>query len=553
MDQKPVPVDQPTDQKIDSAPPALGSETPAVPAPASLEEAPVPPTLVPPPHSQQEKNQPPSELSAVPAGEEKKEPFKNDASPGQAPANLPTASSSPEPVANGRPWGAKPVVTEIKEDQTLSDSEPKLDYGTPWQPSKKFEQSEMPQMEMPKQKIAAVNFNKPVAVQESEADQSPKRKGRWIKKLVRAMLILLPLGLIAAVGVMAYQVTYERATYGFPEIEQKIASFILELPFTPKTPEYILGKMLLEMEKVHGAEFDFSLAMTSSEFTEVFGMDTIQFSMVGDLETLDDGSARGNIRYDITREFQVDIRLTKERLYFKVNTLFPTLLEMMGEEEVAQLYQRYFERRWFYVDISDLETEAEQFLREYTEERAKEENLFLKLDDELKDRLFATMTLEEGDLNGSPMQVLSIQPDEKLIEDLFKWVIEEGTPEGTVAPDYYTDLGRTMNTRFSDMKIDLYIDETYRLSRLSMGMELTFEETGNTRMPLTLPSSSKLRLSAVLDLESFNKRVEVEEPIEAQSIFAFIEELTGVDYSQDLDQSIAPILGDFDFNALQES
>ena len=449
---------------------------------------------------------------------------------------VPRSSVPTQPAPEGKPWEATMVG---KKEAPLPGL--RSDFGTPWQPKQDITGIDLPRMEMPTQKIAAVNFDKP-AIIESEAPKKKMRMG-WLKTILRVILILLPIGLIAVAGVMAYGVTYQGKTYGQEEIEKAVSGFILELPFTPKTPGYVLGKAIERMTAVKSLDFEFSAATTSNE-TLAGTIGKLEMLIKGDGESLGGGDFRGSFRVDVTDEFQADFRITGPKVYLKINKFFPSLMAFGGEESV--LFSRQIERRWFYLDLSDLETEAGDLLDDYRTKAESEEAFNLSLG--LEKKLLAAAVLEEEELDGESMKLIRFDFNQVLIDE----VLNEITPKSGSSADYYVFPKGESDYRLTDVQAEIYVDDHDLIRRFNFKATLRIRGETELEIPLPLNEQGSVGFSLSGRMNNFDKKVTVEEPLEAPSVLEFLEEVTGQDYSQGLTGSMLPnVLGDFDIHSLE--
>jgi hypothetical protein len=187
---------------------------------------------------------------------------------------------------------------------------------------------------------------------------SLKQKNR-LGKLVLTILVIV----ILFTGTFTYLVAYEKVALKNTELQTKIAGFVMSVPFTPKTPRYVLVKAATAQSKLTSANFDLSVAVDSNTLGDIVPGVTLptsfDFQVTGDSEFVDETHANGRINLSITKDFNADLLVLYPKIYFKINKvdgLARSLVTSFSQPDFG------FLNNWFHYDITPLTTSARENL-----------------------------------------------------------------------------------------------------------------------------------------------------------------------------------------------
>lgn len=171
--------------------------------------------------------------------------------------------------------------------------------------------------------------------------------------------------IVAGLFLLAVSATVVLAAYELVPIPQKYqqaaAAIIFKLPFMPKTPEQVLLASAKAHQQAKSAEIDLSMAMSSQNAAQFLGTGNLDFALKGAVDGADPKKPQFSLNFQLTNQFDLDLTLKDQILFFRINKLPELLLgTMMGITDPALAEDLM--RVWVRYDMTQLETKAREML-----------------------------------------------------------------------------------------------------------------------------------------------------------------------------------------------
>src|SRR3989344_4304527 len=378
----------------------------------------------------------------------------------------------------------------------------------------------------------------------TESQDFPKSGKRRIIPFVAGLLLLIFFILIITGGA-TYAVAYEKIKLDKnPELQKKVAYFVMSLPFTPKTPKFLLAKTGMAHQDVTKESFDISLAIDSKDFVSSLGLSGLDIEAKGNVDYSDPKNVKLVLDTSITKDFNFELRKKDKFLHFKINKLPSALLALLGlkVEEFAPILDK-----WVSYDTTPLDTEARRSIQDEEIDPLSEEYLDETFEKYIDDEVLSKMRLVEVTEEGREMYKITLDADPALIDHLGQKLEEERKKTGGAYLDQSSE-----SVKLSDMikalKWEIYIDkDRYYTRKLIVTADLETDKmdygsifTGTSGSP-SEKSQAKIAFAAKFD--DFGEEVVVHEPEEAITF----EEFTNI-----LSEILKQVYGEF-FNSQYSS
>ena len=331
--------------------------------------------------------------------------------------------------------------------------------------------------------------------------ENPKSK----KKIMVAAIIIVLVILTTALAGGVYAIAYEKITLPDQELQRRISHFTMSLPFTPKTPRYVLERSLMTHTGVTKHSFNISLAIDSSGLASILGLS-------GKLDILAKGaidySDPKNIIYyadiDLPQTASFKLRKPDNNLYIKIENVNQATLAILGIDKTT------FEQanaNWISYEVITLDTPARQRVEEQSQpftDRLRE-----KIADAIDEPDLINKTLGEDIINGVEVYKITATIDEDFFTDM---------------AGYYPSVDQ--------MKLEIYIDKKDFLVRrlatnttISQSAVLSAQAQSLPGMIVPPTGNEVAFLAVVADFSDYSSEVTVEKPPTSISVEEFIAQL----------------------------
>lgn len=361
--------------------------------------------------------------------------------------------------------------------------------------------------------------------------ESQKKASYVLPLTLLAVFFLLTIGL----GAGGYAVAYNKLSLpqSMEKVQVGVTNFVQSLPFTPKTPEFLIAKALSAQDKVNKESYNISLALESQnvELIPQFGS-SIDIEAKGNIDYSDRENIRFTLDANITKDFSFQLVKPDSLLYFKIGKIPSLLLSFAG------LKPQYFDpviNKWFFYDTAPLETEARKEIKENSGDREVLSDKFVKdnLDNYVDDRILSAMKVTQDSVDGFEVYKITISADTELIDYIGK-KIEEEENKGS-SGDYMresnskklSDIVKSMNWEVNIDKREYYVRKVAITAQVEVDEIESYDTLflGSPGMG-SQPSNAHIAMAAIFG--DFGKDVTIAKPDGAKSWEEFTNALSEI-------------------------
>ncbi len=339
------------------------------------------------------------------------------------------------------------------------------------------------------------------------------------KPMFFLLFLLILLTIFTGLAGLTYAVAYEKIKLEkFPDLQKNISLFVIDLPFMPKTPKYLLSNTALAHQSVTRQSFDISLAIDSADLTSSLGLSNLDIQAKGSLDYTDPRNIFGNLELSLTKDFNLELKKKDKMLYFKINKIPSFLFAFLGigSESLQSLTDK-----WVSYDTTPLDTEARKYIQEDKEiDPLSEEFIDENFNKYLDEKIFSKMHLDTVTEEGHAVYKITLDADAELIDYIGKkiesitrqksdFIHPQGKTEDLHKPSDFVKILKweisidkeSYYTRKTVLRADLEYDENEGLGAFSMGSLIN-----------PLPSDNSAKIALAVKFDKFGEQVSVEEP-----------------------------------------
>ncbi len=344
------------------------------------------------------------------------------------------------------------------------------------------------------------------------------------KRLLIIVLIAFLTLFVFATGTFA-MIGYGKLPIGSPKFRMAAADALMSLPFTPKTPEYVLRQSIRKSASIKKFGFDSSIAIDNVGSMLGLGSSGVDLSIKGALDMADSKNPLGHLRILLTKELDLDLRVKDKKAYVKLNKFPQTVISMLSMLGLPQSIMDEVINKWFYFDSTPLDTEARKVQndkKDDTDKKLKQVNdAVIEALGDGRIKLKNSMVSER--LNNVSVYKITtvINPNaiyntQKVISDTLD---EKKKP---ISKDKEDKMQKAISDSISDIEVVSHIDKsTYYLKKIIISFKLK-QQTEDSSLgssmdmfsgPLALGSMDKeIPVSIVMNYSAINEPVNVEVP-----------------------------------------
>lgn len=360
-----------------------------------------------------------------------------------------------------------------------------------------------------------------------------------IRVVIVAIIHVLVLGGVFSGA--AYAVAYEKIDIKNEKLQNDVSNFVMGLPFTPKTPEFVLKSAANAHTKVSKHAFDVSLSAKSEGGASVLGFSQIDIAGQGKVDYSDPKNLKFFANTSFSKEFNLDIRKIGKLVYFRINKVPSVLVEMfkIDKEKLAEISDK-----WVEYDTSPLNTEASRELEKVTEEKSPTaEYLANLISDLLNEKLFPLLEMKEEELDGQKVFRIHLVADDKTVDQFINLMKQRSTGNTTRDLNLNSFEGRPSDY-IKELDLELFVDKnSYFISKVITkfkynpnysGGSIPTQVLGITSPQASVPGDTSPLISvgqqtyvvaAVAKFDGFGENFEIEKPNDASKIEEFYAKL----------------------------
>lgn len=326
----------------------------------------------------------------------------------------------------------------------------------------------------------------------SNLTQPPQKKS--FLKINLKLLAVLFVGLFIIVGLVggSLALAYEKISINNPQIEEAVSNFVLGLPFTPKTPKYIIRQAVIAHKRVAKHGFDISAVSKSSSYSSIFGFNELDLEAKGTVDYSDPKNIKVGLNASLSKDLNLDLLVKDKITYIKINKYPPIITSFLriDQEKIKPVLQN-----WIAFDNTPLETNARKYIDETSSSKTNlTEDFLTKIFNVLLDeRLIEQIKINEEKLDDKAMYKFSLKPDQQLTS----YLINKLNDENYNGAKRLTVDGSQPSDTIKDLILDVWLDknESY-ISQVATSFKLKPNYT-----PTQIPTSV-LGITSLMDIDS---------------------------------------------------
>lgn len=293
--------------------------------------------------------------------------------------------------------------------------------------------------------------------------------GKFPFKLLLVIFVLLFLLTVSASGVAA-AIAYEKIKINNPELKQGISRFVMSLPFTPKTPRFILESAALAHAKVSKHSFDISLAAKTDDISSSFGLNKLDVKAKGNVDYTDPQNLKVTANASVTKDFNADLRKNDQIVYLKINKFPDYLFTYMNldKEKISKVFEN-----WIAFDTSSLDTQAREELEKKNDSKSFTEEYVANLaDDLLDDKLLPALEVSDESVDDHDSYKIHLAADDKIVDNLFFKIrdrLEENTRKNELR---VSEDEQKPSDYIKNLVMDIWVDKSdYYVRKVSITLD----------------------------------------------------------------------------------
>lgn len=369
------------------------------------------------------------------------------------------------------------------------------------------------------------------SVGETSGKLKPKPK---LKLLIILVLVVL---LFVLIGV-TWAVAYEKVKIDkYPDVQRKVSHIIQSLPFMPKTPKFLIEKSIQAQKQVGKLSYNISAAYDSPGLMNTLGVGYTKFDIEakGAVDYTNTLSPIVDLNASITKDFNFEVKLKDNILYFRINKI-PTFLLSLAGLSLEQIQP--IMNVWASYDTSPLATEARKQIEEEmeTEQITTEalEDFYQKYIDE---KVLSKMTVSSEELDGHKVYKVRLDADPELVDHIGKIVEQDSVNTYDTGPQgNYSVQDYKLSDFVKKLVLEIFVDKKqYYIRRFNVLTDFEADEVtsdypnsvGSFNMDL-LSGAQKASFSLSANFSDFNKDVSLELPTDFISFDEFTARLTKI-------------------------
>lgn len=331
-------------------------------------------------------------------------------------------------------------------------------------------------------------------------------------------LIALIVISVAATSAFAYAVTYQQLSVGNPDLEKSIQQTVQRLPFTPKTPEFLLESMAEAQKTVSKHSFDLSIATQSDTLAAPLGLNSLELSAKGKVDYSNLENIQTDLQASLSNQYNLQMRKKDQMIYVKLDKLpeYVYLLLSLPKEKVDPLLTQ-----WISFDVTPLNTDAKKYLDDQSEQSNASEKMVDRMRDILKEpAILAKFKQSSEKVGDHDAYKLEFVADPVTIDYLGKEIEKEMAKDYPSQSLYYTQQEeKKLSDTVKALTINVWIDkQSYYMRKMISSVTVAVPDyssmglgAANPLDPTTTPTK-EMQFAIALTLDQFGEVVQVDAP-----------------------------------------
>lgn len=362
----------------------------------------------------------------------------------------------------------------------------------------------------------------------------PKKRFTFLKIIFFILVGILSFLILS--GGAVYAIAYEKIDINNPKLQKQISQVVMNLPFAPKTPRFLLESTILAHKKLSSHSFDISIATKSNDVSALLGLNQIDAQIKGDIDYSDPKNIKLGLNADITKDFSLELKKKDPTIYLKVNKIPALILSFLGIEE--EKLKPIFEN-WIAFDTKPLDTEARRQLDQEVEPNLTEQYIVETVDGLLDEKLLKEVKVTKETIDGFSSYKLDLNTNQQTIDYLFAR-LQSGSrrDKGRVLLEGTTKPSDTIKELVAQVWVD---EQKFYIRKILTSFKLSYDKSpvdsylptqvlGISKNVLGETESKKTDASfvSVIKFSDFGKKIEVHLPDKSMKVEEFYKLLASV-------------------------
>jgi hypothetical protein len=357
----------------------------------------------------------------------------------------------------------------------------------------------------------------------TQTPDSPKPQYQPKKKLFLALLGMILALTFLCLGIITVAIAYDKIEIPkYPKLQNAITLAVMSIPYTPKTPRYLLTRTVIAHKDITKHSFDISIAMESQGLTAITGLSKTEALAQGSINYQNPENIIFSANIALTKDFNFEIKKPNQILYFKINKI-PSYIPAAFGMQIDQFDPII--GKWVSYDTTGLETKASEELNKDKEVKTPSEEIIEGFESNfLKDQLVKKLKVEKVKEDKNNFYKLTIDFDKKTLDELEKILRKDS------AKTLYQDGETRLSDVIKKMSWSIFINtKTYLTHKIVVTSESEFDKINSDySSPFlgtseTLPQNSKFNFAMVIQFDNFGEEINVSPPSDAITFDEFLE------------------------------
>ncbi len=355
----------------------------------------------------------------------------------------------------------------------------------------------------------------------SQTPDSPEPHPK--KKLFLALLGIILALTFLCLGIITVAIAYDKVEITrYPKLQNAITLAVMSIPYTPKTPRYLLTRTVIAHKDITKHSFDISIAMESQGLTAITGLSKTEALAKGSINYQNPENIIFSANISLTKDFNFEIKKPNQILYFKINKI-PNYIPPTFGMQIDQFDPII--GKWVSYDTTGLETKASEELNKDKEVKTPSEEIIEDFESNfLKDQLVKKLKVEKVKEDENNFYKLTVDFDKKTLDELEKILRKDSTKT------LYQDEETRLSDVIKKMSWSIFINtKTYLTHKIVVTSESEFDKINSDySSPFlgtseTLPQNSKFNFAMVIQFDNFGEEIDVSQPANAITFDEFLE------------------------------
>lgn len=358
------------------------------------------------------------------------------------------------------------------------------------------------------------------------------------KKILVIAVLFVFLFVIFSVGTVTVLAAYEKITLP-GTLQYGAIALVQSLPFTPKTPKYILGKSLLKLKDLKTFNFDFSFSTKVAGFTDYLGTDTFDIVLKGPVDLIDIKNPKFGVNAKAGSDFEGDLAFNTSKTYFRFVKvpLKPLGVFSLTESDISPLLNQWVEATSSanFVE-SQAKSKLDQFSGQKTPQEILNEQAVAKI---ISEEIFSKIKMDSKTLDSHPSYHLFLSLTSSDIKRILTKINTVSQADKHLTVDQISTYSNLVENILMESWIDSASNDLLEISLSStikvpsdlntptqvLGISTTYLASSSAVPQNNFLKQDSVTFATVLKLSNHNKPVTIDFPKNAISVEEFTQKI----------------------------